>query len=64
MKLTKQIKKIYKFEIEFNEHELSMLQATLGLNNLPELTNKSFAEYKVRELADLYNSLIAIFRNA
>lgn len=54
----KEIKKKYIITLEFDGHELSMLQATLGLENLPDVTHKCFVEYNVKELETLYNQLI------
>ena len=37
-----------------------MLQATLGLDSLANVTNNSFQEYSKKELKELYDSLRAI----
>jgi hypothetical protein len=60
MRASKEITKAYRFEIELDEHELSMLQATLGIVSLPEQVNKSFPEYRKDELMILYTQLRAI----
>lgn len=59
MRTTKEIKKLYQLGLEFDEHEISMFQATLGIISLPELVHKSFPEYKKDELQKLYDHLLA-----
>ena len=51
------LKKDYIIEMKFDEHEISMFQATLGINSLPELVHKSFVEYSEEELSELFKSI-------
>jgi len=44
-------------ELDFNEHEISVLQATLGLQNLPELVKKSFPEWEIEEIKNILNEI-------
>ncbi len=50
-------KKIYKVEMELDEHQLSLLQATLGVASLPKVVHESFVEYSEDELKELYDTL-------
>lgn len=63
MRVNRKVIKMYKFELEFTEEELSMLRKTLGQPNLPDVVSNSHTEFKKKDLAELYDSMVAILQD-